>query len=94
MPDTLPLIELSDEEYVDLNTLSGITVGSAISIQNQSDYGAVRLSISSTKPEPDTDKYVLLYPDPRFLANIDSGETTVWAMAHTIPGVPVAVQVV
>lgn len=87
MADTISSINLSGTDWQNLNTLFGITVGTAIEIQNQSST-SILLAISPTKPALDF-KGVVVPPIPSELATVDAGESSVWAIGSG----PVNVQV-
>lgn len=77
MSDTLDNIRLTKDSYKDINTLSGIPVGSSISLQNQSNE-FMRVSIGSSQPSVDSLKYFLLKDDISVTATIPAGENRVW----------------
>jgi hypothetical protein len=93
MSDTIPIQSLNTTEYKNLNTLSGIPTGASMSVQNQSELAWVRLSISETQPDLDTENYILVAPDPKFPAIISSGGNDVWARSQEFfNSVPVGIQ--
>ena len=79
----LTTVNLTVDDWVDLNTLSGATVGSAFRIQNIST-GSCFLVDSATKPVR-TDGSVLFSPDYGDLSVADSeaGGLKVWAKPVT-----------
>ena len=78
MADTLPSIDLTDTDWTNLNTASGIAVGASIEIQNQSST-ALLLAISPTKPNLGFKGFVVP-PLPAQIATIGTGQSTVWAL--------------
>ena len=87
MANTLPSINLTPADWTNLNTTSGIAVGTSIEIQNQSSQ-AITLAISPTKPAIGF-KGVLVPPLPSEIAVVGTGESIVWAIGDG----PVNVQV-
>lgn len=77
MANTLPLINLTGTDWVNLNTASGIAVGTSIEIQNQSSQ-AVNLAISPLKPAIGF-VGVVVPPIPFEIATISPDESIVWA---------------
>lgn len=82
MTDTIQDVEVPIDEYVDLNTLSGLPAGTAVVITNKST-GWCRLQVTSVKPlasstagEPITN-----LPHNTAIKFITAGESTVWAKA-------------
>jgi hypothetical protein len=78
MADTLPSIDLTSTDWINLNTASGIAVGTSINVQNQSST-ALLLATSPTKPNLDF-KGVVVPPLPAQIATIGAGESAVWAL--------------
>ena len=76
MADTLPNIELTDNEWVDLYAASGIVVGTKIVVQNLG-VPAVYLSTSATSPD-DTDAFQILQFGIE--AANEAGDSGAWAM--------------
>lgn len=71
-------VNLTVDDWVDLNTLSGASVGSAFRIQNIST-GSCFLVDSATKPTR-TDGIVLFSPDygDLSIADIEAGGNKIW----------------
>lgn len=76
MANTLPSIRLVDYEWQDANTLSGLPVGTAINIQNQT-HQPVFVAITNTKPADDFEGFGIP-PDMSAVATISAGEERVW----------------
>lgn len=76
MADTISDVVLNGEEYQDIYTATGISVGTAIRIQNKS-IKDIQVVNSLTKPDKDF-KGFLVVADPRFTLNIPAGEDGVW----------------
>jgi len=76
MTDTIDVITLTGTDWQDLNTLSGIAVGTAISVQNQTNQ-VVFIATSNTKPSI-TFKGLAIPPVLSELASVSSGQSTVW----------------
>jgi len=76
MADTVNKQSLVPDQYYSLNTLFGIPVGTAISIQNQTSK-AMKISIG-TQPAVGADDYLLFGPFPMPPIGIDAGEAEVW----------------
>lgn len=77
MANTLESVDLTGEDWVDLNTLSTVPAGTAIDIQNQSS-SPIMVAISPTKPAL-TFRGFVIPADLSAVASIASGESTVWA---------------
>jgi len=78
MADTLNKQSLAPDQYYSLNTLFGIAVGTAISIQNQTTK-AMKISIG-TQPAVGDEDYLLFGPFPAPPISIDAGEAEVWVL--------------
>lgn len=87
MANTIDAIVLSGLDWENLNILSGIAVGSAITIQNQTNQN-VFIAISSVKPVSSF-KGFAIPPKLESLANVPSGENIVWVFGNG----PISVQV-
>jgi len=87
MANTLPSINLTNNDWTNLNTASGIAVGTAIEIQNQSST-TILVAISPTKPTLDF-KGFIIPPLPAEIATISANESIVWVLGSG----PVNVQV-
>ena len=86
MANTLPSFNITSENWVDLNTLTGIAVGTALDIQNQSSF-PMFLAISSTTPALNFSGFAI----PASLADVaavSAGEDRVWILGNG----PVSVQ--
>lgn len=81
MANTPPSIQLTGVDWQNLNALSGLAVGTAIEVQNQSST-AVSLAVSPTKPDINDINFVgfVVPPVPAAIANIGFGEDIVWAI--------------
>ena len=76
MADTINAITLTGDEYESVSSLTGIAVGTGISIQNQTT-GMVYVAISPTKPLSDFRGEIV--PDtPMIKAYIGANESEVW----------------
>ena len=85
MANTLPSINLTNSDWINLNTASGIAVGTSVEVQNQSST-ALLLAISPTKPNLDF-KGVVVPPLPAQIATIGAGESIVWALGDGLVNV-------
>jgi hypothetical protein len=87
MADTIPDVQLSNTQFTDINTVSGIVAGTAIVISNKtSAYGRngesdFLIQISASQPANDSKDGEILPPSPaaNSVKFISSGENTVWA---------------
>lgn len=93
MSDTLPDIQISNTEYSDINTLTGLAVGTSLAISNKST-SPILLQISSTKPADDSTDGELLSINPysTSVKVITSGENTVWAKSLRYTDAVISVQ--
>jgi hypothetical protein len=79
MPATLPAKRLKGVEYESINTLFGIAVGTAFTIQNQTKDSTFKVCISATKPANDNLAYRLSPSNGDKLIEITAGNPQVWA---------------
>lgn len=93
MADTIPDILATTNEYVNVNTLTSITAGTALVITNKST-NKIRVQISNTQPADDsTDGELLsILPAPTAIKLISAGENAVWVQATEIINSPISVQ--
>ncbi len=93
MSDTISDIEISNTEFVDVNTLSGLVAGTAIVISNKSD-SVILLQISASQPvAASLDGERLEEPPHRnAIRVVTTGENTVWAKSIGRDNVKVSVQ--
>lgn len=81
MSATKPIVELDSTQYVNLNTLSGIAVGTDLSIQNLTTK-PVKICIAATQPPTNTESFVLI-PDKLENPAIITGELlSVWVLGQ------------
>lgn len=77
---TIADIPVTSEAWVDLSTISGITVGTKYEIQNKS--GAWCMLVEADE-EPDSDytsgKYIASFPSSQSSATIPTDSTYIWA---------------
>lgn len=85
MSDNLPNIELPINEWVDLYSLSGVEVGTALSIEN---IGVcdVYLAVQATKPAADHDSYDVLQRDNGVRLQNNAGDPGAWAYCNSTGG--------
>jgi len=76
---TIPVISLDPEQYVDANTLSGVTVGTDMRLQNLSS-GYVKLVIGATQPALDANNYIVIPNKVEYPADVLSETETVWLL--------------
>ena len=76
MSDTLPSFELTGVDWQNLNTLSGVAAGTALSIQNQS-ADIVTLAVAAAKPALGF-KGVVLPSSAADIAYVEAGANIVW----------------
>lgn len=84
MANTRPDVKnIPSDSWVNLNTLSGISVGTAMSIQNKAQ-NVLLLFISPTQPTASSNDGIAVYDFPSELSvvEIDSGEDIVWAKSR------------
>lgn len=79
MANTTADLDIVDTAYVDVNTATGIAIGTALTIQNKSN-SYMRLAIAASQPDVDTTAYIAFAPDARFPANVEVDEATVWLL--------------
>jgi hypothetical protein len=79
MAQTNPDITIPTEDFVSINTLSGIAVGTAMTITNKS--SSYILLAEGTKPAATSEDGVLVSPmsDTYAIADIPSGSLEIWA---------------
>lgn len=80
MADTIESVRIDGLEYQSANSLSGIAVGTSISIQNQTT-DEVEFAISATKPDV-TFKGVVIPHEFDGVVTISAGENEVWIKGH------------
>ena len=88
MADTINSITLSGLDWEDANTLSGIAVGTEISIQNQTNQ-VVLVAVSTTKPSLSFNG-LAIPPVLAEMLTITAGENKVWVKGKG----PISVQAV
>ncbi len=77
MSDTLPLVEIPANTWVDLNTETGIAVGTAMIFKAQSTQTQIRLAISTA--EPASPEIAFPISTGENTTTIGSGENRIWA---------------
>lgn len=82
MPATKVAKVLQGQEYESVNTLFGIAVGTAFTIQNQTDGDKFKLSIAASKPVVTTLAYRLSPSNSDAIIEIPAGNPEVWAYGH------------
>lgn len=82
MADTLNDIEVQDEDWTDVYTVTGITLGSSITINNKGGYSLL-IQEAPTKPLADSPHGILLasYETGANNATIIAGSSGVWLRA-------------
>lgn len=79
MADTLPDITVTNSAYSSVNTLSGVAIGTAIIIQNKSNY-PVYIQTKATQPAAtSTDGWIVM---PAGSVQVDASEPEVWARSE------------
>ena len=81
MADTPNRDKISGEEYLSVNLRYGIPNGTAMSIQNQSP-NIMKVSISATKPDNDSEAFILLAGFPFPPIDIPAGTNAVWVQGN------------
>lgn len=76
MSNTLPDVILDNVSYQNINTLSGIPVGTKVILQFKGS-GSIRLQIKPTQPIVNSMDGVQLSTLEFYI--VDSGESTIWA---------------
>lgn len=87
MSNTLASINLNNQDWINLNNLFAIPVGTAIQVQNQSS-SPLNLAISPTKPIFSFTG-VIVPPSTQVTALISAGESIIWGLGSG----PVNIQV-
>ena len=79
MADTINDIVISNEDWVDVSTETGIASGSSVTIQNKG-VELVLLWISNTKPSADSEDGIIIYtlPHQHSIKTIKSGHNKLW----------------
>ena len=80
MPDNLPNIQIPINEWVDLYALSGLPVGTAISVENVG-VCDIYLAVQGTKPEKDHNAYNILKREGLPMRNT-IGDSGAWAFCN------------
>lgn len=80
MSETKPDIVVPSDQFIDVNTLSGIIQGSTFTIQNKGNYNIV-LQESVLQPPADSEDGVIITNvySPHARADVRAGSLTVWA---------------
>lgn len=93
MSDTLDDILISNVEYVDVNSLSGIEAGTPILVSNKSE-SVVLLQLSVDQPPADDldGERLEEIPSSDSIKAITVGENTVWAKSVGLNNAPISVQ--
>lgn len=80
MSQTIPDIVVPSNQFIDVNTLSGVTVGSAMTILNKGNYNIV-LQESTLQPAASSEDGVIMSNiySPHARADIRSGSIKIWA---------------
>lgn len=76
MANTKNAVLLDGSDWQDVSILTGIPVGTALDIQNQST-SYVQVAINATKPVS-TFRGFVIPPNPADIAAVDAGEDRVW----------------
>ncbi len=76
MSNTIPDVILDNTAYQNINTLSGIAVGTKVILQFKGS-GSIRLQIKPTQPVVNSMDGVQLSTLEFYI--VDSGESTIWA---------------
>lgn len=93
MANTIPDIPVPTDEYVNINTLSGFSVGTALIVTNKStEWGLMQ--IASTKPTDDSfsGEPICSLPSPTAIKFVGAGEGTVWVKATGNTPIKLSVQ--
>ena len=77
MADTLNAVVVGTDQYYSLNVLTGVPVGTEITLQNQGD-SVLAISIGAVEPTSGTKARRLVPADIGFLAYIAAGSSEVW----------------
>jgi hypothetical protein len=85
MADTLQNINLPINTWVDIYAATGITVGTAISVQNIG-VSDVYLTVLTGEPPIDYDAYNIVQRDNGVRLRNDSGDSGAWAMCPNNKG--------
>ena len=82
MAATLPDIQVTTSEWVDLNSESGIPVGDRMNIQNKK---GIRLLLVESETQPtasfNSGVTVAVFPEITSIVNIPAGSLRIWAKA-------------
>lgn len=80
MSDTIPNVEISEDVYVDVNTLASLSAGTSMVLENKSTV-RVRLQIAVGQPAADSIDGEVLYEGGHLnsIKVVTAGENTLWA---------------
>lgn len=80
MAASIPDISVPSDQFVDINTLSGISIGVAMSIQNKGNYNIV-LQESVLQPAADSENGVIITNvyEPYARGDVRAGSIKIWA---------------
>lgn len=93
MADTIPDIQMSNTEYLDINTLSGILSGSSLLLSNKSE-STILLQVSISKPANSSmdGERLEAPPNRNSIREVTAGENTVWGKSVGENDAPISVQ--
>lgn len=93
MANTIGDVIVSSDDYVDINTLSGIAAGTAVIISNKSTYN-IRLQIAVSKPDADSKDGEIIFVGPPSTSTrlVTAGESTLWAKSTGHVASPISMQ--
>lgn len=85
MPDNLTNVDIPDNVWVDLYTLTGIPVGTGISVQNIGS-ADVYLTVAADQPPVDHDAYNVSQRGTGIWLRNSSGDSGAWAFCNGSAG--------
>ncbi len=85
MPDTIVNVVLPINTWIDLYDITGIVVGTRISVQNVGS-SDVRLAVAATEPAADFDGYNVIIRSTAIPYANASGDSGAWALCRTSGG--------
>lgn len=86
MADTISDVSLTNIAYTDIYDETGISVGTALVIQNKTKSNVI-LQLTASQPTVSSTDGYLLEPDAKFPVKVEAGENGVWAIGSGPLGV-------
>lgn len=93
MADTIADVPVSNTTYTDLNTVTGIAVGTSLILTNKSS-SVIRVQLAVSKPADNSEagEIIQVLPNSTAVKIVTQGSNTVWAQALTTDNAQLSVQ--